>query len=108
MQKYDIYYCDLGKNLGSEQGGVRPCIILQNNMGNKYSPTTIIAPFTTATKRPLPTHIPLKLRGRDTCILMEQMRVIDKSRIGKFYGKIDDVELQKKIQAAIKVSLSLD
>ena len=77
-------------------------------MGNKYSPTTIIAPFTTATKRPLPTHIPLKLHGRDTCILMEQIRVIDKSRIGKFYGKIDDIELQKKIQAAIKVSLSLD
>ena len=108
MQKYDIYYCDLGKNLGREQGGIRPCIILQNNMGNKYSPTTIIAPFTTATKRPLPTHIPLKLHGRDTCILMEQIRVIDKSRIGNFYGKIDDVDLQKKIQAAIKVSLSLD
>lgn len=108
MQKYDIFYCDLGTNLGSEQSGIRPCIILQNNMGNKYSPTTIIAPFTTATKRPLPTHIPLNLHGRDSYILLEQIRVIDKSRIKNFYGKVDDIELQKKIQAAIKVSLSLD
>ena len=77
-------------------------------MGNKYSPTTIIAPFTTATKRPLPTHIPLNLHGRDNYILLEQIRVIDKSRIKNFYGKVDDIELQKKIQAAIKVSLSLD
>jgi Growth inhibitor len=108
MQKYDIFYCDLGKNLGSEQGGIRPCIILQNNTGNKYSPTTIIAPFTTATKHPLPTHIPLNLHGRDSYILLEQIRVIDKSRIKNFYGKVDDIELQKKIQTAIKVSLNLD
>ena len=108
MQKYDIFYCDLGTNFGSEQGGIRPCIILQNNMGNKYSPTTIIAPFTTATKRPLPTHIRVDMNNRVSYILLEQLRVIDKSRIGKFYGKIDNVELQKKIQAAIKVSLSLD
>ena len=51
MQKYDVYYCDFGKNLGSEQSGLRPCVILQNDKGNKYSPTTIVAPITTAAKK---------------------------------------------------------
>lgn len=108
MEKYDIYYCDLGNSTGSEQGGYRPCIILQNNLGNKYSPTTIIAPLTTQVKRPLPTHIMINMNNHTSCILTEQLRVIDKARIKKYYGAVTNVELQKKIDIATRVSLGLN
>ena len=108
MQKYDVYYCDFGKNLGSEQSGLRPCIILQNDKGNKYSPTTIVAPITSATKKKLPTHCELQLEFVHGTVLLEQLRTVDKSRLIKYCGNIDDLQLQKKIGKLVKISLGLD
>mgnify|MGYP002711882851 FL=1 len=108
MQKYDVYYCEFGTNLGSEQSGLRPCVILQNDKGNKYSPTTIVAPITSAMKKKLPTHYELRLEFVHGTILLEQLRTIDKSRLIKYCGSIEDWQLQKKIDKLVKISLGLD
>lgn len=108
MQKYDVYYCEFGTNLGSEQSGLRPCVILQNDKGNKYSPTTIVAPITTAAKKKLPTHFELQLEFVHGMILLEQLRTVDKSRLIKYCGSIEDWQLQKKIDKLVKISLGLD
>ena len=108
MQKYDVYYCEFGTNLGSEQSGLRPCVILQNDKGNKYSPTTIVAPITSAMKKKLPTHYELRLESVHGTILLEQLRTIDKSRLIKYCGSIEDWQLQKKIDKLVKISLGLD
>jgi len=85
VKRGDIFYADLSPVIGSEQDGYRPVLILQNDVGNKYSPTTIIAAVTSSpTKQKLPTHVKLPKRGRiqrESIILLEQIRTIDKTRL---------------------------
>ena len=92
INKGDVYYADLNPVIGSEQGGVRPVVILQNGIGNKSSPTTIVAPMTTKSKTYVPMHVRLKesfLAKRST-LLLEQIRTIDKQRLLKKIGSLSE------------------
>ena len=92
VKRGEIYYADLSPVVGSEQGGVRPVLIVQNDIGNKYSPTTIVAPMTTKSKTYVPMHIRLKesfLAKRST-LLLEQIRTIDKRRLIKKIGSLSE------------------
>ena len=106
----EIYYANLSPSQGSEQGGCRPVVILQNNTGNRHSPTTIIAPLTTKFgKKLLPTHIEL-MEGcgapADSLVLLEQIRTIDKTRLSNKLGVVPP-EIMAKIDEAIKISLGV-
>ena len=108
MKRGEVYYADLSPVIGSEQGGLRPVLIIQNDVGNKYAPTTIVAPLTTATtKRVMPTHVPIRsaLRAFSLCLL-EQVRTIDKSRLKERMGEITAEEQERK-DRALKISLGL-
>lgn len=110
MVRGEVYYVDFLSVFGSEQGKCRPCVIIQNDYGNCYSGTTIVAPMTTQTKKRLPTHVPISpndspLHPR-TIILLEQIRVVDKQRFGNFVCRLSD-ETMGKVDKAIKVSLAL-
>lgn len=106
-----IFYADLNPIIGSEQQGFRPVLILQNDIGNKYSPTTMIAPITTKEYkgRKQPTHVSIdqlnKIRP-NSIILLEQIRTIDKSRLKGYVCNLDEKEMLK-VEKAIKVSLGL-
>lgn len=107
----DIFYADLSPVVGSEQGGMRPVLIVQNDTGNKHSPTVIAAAITSQTgKARLPTHIELNAQSvglsRDSVILLEQVRTIDKSRLRERMGKLDDTTMTK-VDNAIAVSFGL-
>lgn len=111
IRRGDIYYADLRPVVGSEQGGVRPVLIIQNDVGNKHSPTVIVAAITSRmNKAKLPTHIELDTRRcdiiKDSVILLEQLRTIDKQRLKERICHIDD-ELQSKVDRALMVSLDL-
>lgn len=111
VKRGDIYYADLSPVVGSEQGGVRPVLVIQNDVGNKFSPTVIAAAITSQiNKAKLPTHIELSSRvyglSRDSVVLLEQIRTIDKKRLRERIGHIDDVTMQR-INAAIYVSFGL-
>ena len=97
--KGDVYYADLNPVIGSEQGGVRPVVILQNDIGNKYSPTTIVAPMTTKSKTYVTMHVKLKesFLARRSTLLLEQIRTIDKRRLIKKMGS-----LSKKSMAEVE------
>mgnify|MGYP002299014208 CR=1 FL=1 len=106
----DIYYADLRPVVGSEQGGIRPVVILQNNVGTRYSPTVIAAPITSRRKTNLPTHVSInrqvdKLRC-NSVILMEQIRTIDKSRLMDRIGVLNDYEMQQ-VNQALGISVGL-
>lgn len=110
VKRGDIFYADLGPVVGSEQDGIRPVLIVQNDIGNKYSPTIIAVPITTKIKPNLPTHIPIK-KGkfgllRDSVILIEQVRTLDKKRLKEKIGSLDKENLDK-VKNALKLSLSL-
>ena len=107
----ELYYADLGKGVGSEQEGYRPVVIVQNNMGNKYSPTVIVAPVTTnhEAKAKLPTHCYIGAEsGLDTSsvILLEPLRTIDKKRLGHFVGRLNRTHL-RQLNHALAVSIQL-
>lgn len=106
----DIYYADLRPVVGSEQGGIRPVVILQNNVGNQYSPTVIAAPITTKNKPRIPTHVCLERQvGKLRCgsvILVEQIRTIDKSRLTNRIGALNCSELEQ-VDRALCVSVGL-
>ena len=110
IERGDIFYADLHPVVGSEQDGIRPVLVIQNNIGNKYSPTVIVIPITTKIKSNLPTHIPIKKEitglSKNSIILVEQLRTIDKRRIIKKIGKVDKTILLK-VKEAIKISLSI-
>ena len=111
VKRGDIFYADLSPVVGSEQGGMRPVLIVQNDTGNKHSPTVIAAAITSQTgKARLPTHIELSARNyglsRDSVILLEQIRTIDKSRLRERMGKLDDTTMTK-VDNAIAVSFGL-
>ena len=113
IKRGDIYYADLRPVIGSEQGGVRPVLIIQNNIGNWHSPTVICACITSKlNKSILPTHIALEAERfgieYDSIILLEQIRTIDKDRLrGEKVCHLDDV-IMKQVDEALKVSLALD
>ena len=110
IKRGDMYCADLRPVIGSEQGGVRPVIILQNDVGNKYSPTTIVAAITgRKNKAQIPTHIPIQSNAlkRDSVILLEQIRTIDKSRLGEFIGQVDEDTMQC-VDRAIAVSFGMN
>ena len=111
IRRGDIYYADLRPVIGSEQGGVRPVLIIQNDIGNKHSPTVICAAITSKmNKAKLPTHVELSARQcdmvKDSVILLEQLRTIDKQRLREKICHIDG-ELQEKVNQALKISLEL-
>ena len=111
VRRGDIYYADLSPVVGSEQGGVRPVLIIQNDTGNRYSPTVIAAAITSQTnKAKLPTHIALFAPDhglpRDSVVLLEQVRTLDKRRLRERMGRVDG-ELMERIDAAIAVSFGL-
>lgn len=112
VNRCDIYYADLSPVIGSEQGGCRPVLVVQNDIGNKYAPTTIIAPITSRlSKKTLPTHV---LLPKDSCgitvdsvALMEQLRTVDKARLKNKLGTVP-TELLETINKALHISLELD
>ena len=111
IKRGQIWYCDLSPVKGSEQGGMRPCLVVQNNKGNQFAPTTIIAPITSReTKAKLPTHIWLSIATSglsvNSMVELEQIRVIDKSRLKQYMGYIQEGE-QKLVDKAIKISLGV-
>jgi mRNA interferase MazF len=111
VKRGDIYYADLSPVIGSEQGGVRPVVIVQNDIGNKYSPTVIAAAITSQiNKAKLPTHIEMDAQEyglpKDSVILLEQIRTIDKRRLKEKIGHLDD-ELMEKVNEALNVSFGL-
>lgn len=111
MKRGQVYYADLNPAIGSEQGGVRPCLIIQNDIGNAHSPTLIIATMTTQRKNNLPTHVAVSQEDYcldiNTTILLEQIRTIDKSRLRDFVGRLSDGAMQK-VDEALHISLALN
>ncbi len=112
IKRGDIYYADLSPVVGSEQGGVRPVLIVQNNVGNRFSPTVIAAAITSQqSKAKLPTHIPLYAHtaglSKDSVVLLEQMRTIDKRRLREKMGTVDERSMTA-INNAISISLGLN
>ena len=110
IRRYDIYYADLSPVVGSEQGGVRPAVIVQNNIGNKYSPTTIVVPVTSRqTKAHIPTHVRVKgaCLTKKSLALTEQVATIDKRRIIRKMGNIKLKSLFK-IGTALMIGLGLN
>lgn len=111
VNRGDIYYADLSPVVGSEQGGVRPVLVVQNDVGNKYSPTVIIAAITSQlSKAKLPTHIELNKDkynlAKDSVVLLEQIRTLDKRRLKEKIGVLDNITMQK-VDVAIMISLGI-
>ena len=113
IKRGDMFYADLSPVVGSEQGGIRPVLVIQNNTGNKYSPTVIVSAITSQlNKSRLPTHIELNSKEfglkADSVVLTEQIRTIDKSRLKEKIGHIDDNLVMGKINNALGVSFGLE
>lgn len=111
MRRGDVYYADLRPVIGSEQGGIRPVLIIQNDVGNKYSPTVICAAITSKlNKAKLPTHIELSSEKyglvKDSVILLEQLRTIDKQRLKDKVCHLDE-EIMKRVNTSLLISLEL-
>lgn len=110
VRKGELYFADLSGTVGSEQDGVRPVLIIQNDVGNRNSPTTIIAPLTSKhEKAGLPTHITLDKRcglPEKSLVLLEQIRTIDKCRLRGYIGTAD-TEMMKRVDDCIKISFGI-
>ena len=111
IKRGDIFYADLRPVVGSEQGGIRPVLIIQNDVGNKFSPTVIVAAITSQiNKAKFPTHIEIMADdyglSRDSVILLEQIRTIDKKRLRERIGRLDE-ELMERVNEALTVSVGL-
>ncbi len=111
VRRGDIFFADLNPVVGSEQGGIRPVLIVQNDVGNKYSPTVIIAAITSQIdKAKLPTHVELPHEDygleKDSVILLEQLRTIDKKRLKEKITFLDQ-EMMSRVDDALKISLGL-
>lgn len=107
IKRGQIYMADLSPVIGSEQGGIRPCVVIQNDIGNRYSPTVIVAAITGRIKKSLPTHTVLKSTGllRNSICLLEQIRTVDKSRLLNYVGEVSKDEMHAIVEA---LSKSLD
>ncbi len=111
VKRGDIFYADLSPVVGSEQGGVRPVLVVQNDIGNKYSPTVIVAAITSRiNKAKMPTHIEIKGEdyglSKDSVILLEQIRTIDKKRLKERIGHVDESVIET-VNEAVSISLGL-
>lgn len=110
VKRGEIYYADLSPVIGSEQAGVRPVLIVQNDVGNKFSPTIIAIAITSKQKVKLPTHIEIEGTkyglDKDSVILAEQIRTLDKKRLREKVGKVDD-ETMEKVKRAIEISFGI-
>lgn len=111
IKRGDIFYADLSPVIGSEQGGVRPVLIVQNDIGNKYSPTVIATAITSQiNKAKLPTHVEINAQDyglvKDSVILLEQLRTIDKKRLKEKVGHLDD-GLMERVNESLGISLGL-
>ena len=111
VKRGDIFYADLSPVIGSEQGGTRPVLVVQNDVGNKFSPTVIIAAITSQiNKAKMPTHIEISANdfglAKDSVILLEQIRTIDKRRLKEKIGKLND-ELLVKVDEALGISFGI-
>ena len=110
MKRGDIYYADLGNVVGSEQTGIRPVVVIQNNIGNRYSKTVIVLPVTSRNKNKLPTHVSIAGNKygleKDSIILAEQIRTIDKSRLISKIGRLDK-KILEDVKEAILISCGL-
>ncbi|OWZ82815.1 type II toxin-antitoxin system PemK/MazF family toxin [Natranaerobius trueperi] len=111
IRRGDVYYADLSPVIGSEQGGVRPVLVVQNDIGNRYSPTVIVVAITSQIqKAKLPTHVEITANkynlDRNSVVLLEQVRTIDKQRLKEKITHIDK-NLMEKIDEALKISLGL-
>lgn len=111
ISRGDLYYADLNPVIGSEQGGVRPVLIIQNNAGNRYSPTVIVAAMSgkVAEKTDLPTHYKVRVYAglqEESLVLLEQIRTIDKKRLRNYIGKLDQTDMAQ-IDRCLAVSLDL-
>ena len=110
VKKGDLYFADLSPVVGSEQGGVRPVLVVQNNVGNKYSPTIIVAAITSQTKANLPTHVALEAAegglSKNSVVLLEQLRTIDKRRLKEHIGTLSEKQLPT-VDRALSVSLGI-
>ena len=112
IRRGDIYYADLSPVVGSEQGGVRPVLIIQNNIGNRFSPTVIAAAITSQrSKANLPTHILLNARttglAKDSIVLLEQVRTLDKHRLKERMGRLDS-KAMSLVDQALSISFGLN
>lgn len=112
VKRGDIFYADLSPVVGSEQGGVRPVLVVQNDVGNKYSPTVIAAAITSRiNKAKMPTHIELSANdyglNKDSVILLEQIRTIDKRRLREKIGKLD-TDMMDRVNEALFISFGLE
>ena len=112
VKRGDIFYADLSPVIGSEQGGVRPVLVVQNDIGNKYSPTVIAAAITSQiNKAKMPTHIEIDAAAyglaKDSVILMEQIRTIDKKRLKEKIGHLD-VKIMDKVNEALSISFGIE
>jgi len=111
VRRGDVYYAELNPVVGSEQGGTRPVLVIQNDIGNQYSPTTVVAAITSQIqKAKLPTHVEVDSRKagleRDSVILLEQIRTIDKSRLRQKVAFLDE-EIMNKVNHGLEISLGL-
>jgi len=111
VKRGDIFYADLSPVVGSEQGGIRPVIIIQNDVGNKYSPTVIVAAITSQiNKAKLPTHVEISSEeyglNKDSVVLLEQIRTLDKRRLKEKIGHMTDNDMEK-VDKALEVSVGL-
>lgn len=111
IRRGDIYYADLSPVVGSEQGGIRPVLIVQNDVGNKFSPTVIAAAITSQRfKTNLPTHIQVDAQecglSKDSIVLLEQVRTIDKKRLKEKMGNLDETDMTR-VNHALSVSLGI-
>ena len=110
IKRGDIYYADLNPTVGCEQGGIRPVLIIQNNVGNHFSPTVVAAAITSRRKKDMPTHVLIDENGTrlfaDSRIMLEQVRTIDRERLKEYIGHADKATMQS-VDRAIAVSLGL-
>lgn len=111
VKRGDVFYADLSPVIGSEQGGFRPVLVVQNDIGNRYSPTVIIAAITSKiSKAKLPTHIELEAKNtgldKDSVILLEQIRTVDKKRLKDKITHLDE-ETMKRVNNGLNISLGL-
>ena len=108
VKRGDIFMADLNPIIGSEQGGVRPVVVIQNNLGNRYSPTVIVAAITGRDKHSLPTHVRLTSPElpKDSQALLEQIRTLDKRRLRECMGRLGDTTMDK-VNKAISISFGL-
>lgn len=111
VKRGDIYYADLSPVIGSEQGGVRPVLVIQNDVGNRYSPTVIAAAITSQiNKAKMPTHIEIGTEdcglSRDSVVLLEQIRTIDKRRLKEKIGHLEEDKM-RRVNTALEISFGL-